>query len=279
MTFFIANFLQRIGLFLIFFKAVPNAQGFSSIFTPSKSDRKQMESPDQLALRWNVHSMDCTPLNYENMTISDDQLFPYHDDHIIIAAKPSGMLSVPGREIKDSVATRAAVKFGHDRIDKMVCHRLDMMTSGLLVLARSPIALHSLHDQFRKKSVRKRYQAVVHGIMPCSEGQVDLPIRLDVENRPRQMIDPFKGKPSLTEWAVIGREPDRTRIELEPVTGRSHQLRIHMESIGHPILGDNFYGTEESRSLADRLMLHAYSLAFEHPFSEKPVEFSLNCPF
>jgi len=258
---------------VLFFDFVFLAKAFSNLIIPKHAGTATEEKQK----RWHASCIESTV--YWNCSMPDEKLFPYVDEHIIVADKPSGMLSVPGREIKDSVALRAAVKFGHERIDLMVCHRLDMMTSGVLVLARSPVALQSLHAQFREKLVRKRYEALVHGIIPGSEGQIDLPIRLDVENRPRQVIDPLEGKASLTEWSVIGRSKDRTRVELVPITGRSHQLRIHMAAIGYPILGDNFYGTEASRSQSDRLMLHATSISFLHPQSQQPIQFRSTCPF
>lgn len=307
-------------LFLTIFLCIRCIKGFVTtqtaipyeavVFWGSAQANTEHSKGEDLNASWRVLSdvprsaaaLNVPSIPYGPIELSDDELFPYYDDHIIIANKPSGMLSVPGRDIKDSIASRAAVRFGHERIDKLICHRLDMMTSGIIVLARTDMAQKSLHKQFREKSVRKRYQAIVSGSIPCSEGQIDLPLALDVANRPKQRVDTEGGKPALTEWAVVGRELWRgagrkgaggappaatataaaaavTRVELEPVTGRSHQLRIHMESIGYPILGDNFYGTECTRDMSDRLLLHAYSISFEHPWTEEPVQAISKCPF
>jgi len=187
----------------------------------------------------------------------------FADDHVLVFDKPAGLLSVPGRlpENKDSLALRAQAQWP----DALIVHRLDMATSGLIVMGRGPDAQRALSVAFAERRVAKRYVAVVGGRVTQDAGEIDLPLIADWPNRPRQMVDPVLGKPSLTRYRVIGRDADRTRVVLEPVTGRSHQLRVHMMALGHPILGDEFYAPEPVRALSPRLLLHAEYLAFPHP--------------
>ncbi len=187
---------------------------------------------------------------------------------LIILDKPSGLLTVPGRGIdkSDCLLSRVQAEFP----DAMVVHRLDMATSGIVVMGRGPKSQRALSILFQDRKVRKCYQALVDGQWTSNpEGEINLPIMADWPNRPRQKIDPVLGRPSLTRYRVIGLDAskDASRIELFPVTGRSHQLRVHMESAGHPILGDDLYGTEKSRGKAGRLMLHASYIEFTHPDS------------
>lgn len=202
----------------------------------------------------------------------------FEDEHLAVLVKPSGLLSVPGKEIKDSLATRAAKHFGKSRIDRMIVHRLDMATSGLLVVALEKRALARMHDLFREKKVTKRYTALVHGVLD-GEGEVDVPIRKDPENPPLSMADPVHGKPCVTRWAVTGRGPSCTRVALSPVTGRSHQLRVHMAALGHPILGDYFYASGEALEMAPRCCLHAEELSFAHPITGEQLVFHNPAPF
>ncbi|MFT4797152.1 MAG: tRNA pseudouridine32 synthase/23S rRNA pseudouridine746 synthase, partial [Candidatus Azotimanducaceae bacterium] len=160
----------------------------------------------------------------------------YVDEHLLVVSKPSGLLSVPGRFVKDCVINRLVF----DYADARIVHRLDLDTSGLLVLARSQLATSDLNRQFRERTIEKAYEAIVAGIVEQNEGEVDLPIAPDPDNRPRQMIA-AAGKPSLTRYQVIARDHEDSRVGLYPVTGRSHQLRIHMATIGHPILGCDLY--------------------------------------
>lgn len=202
----------------------------------------------------------------------------YADEAIIVVDKPAGLLSVPGRGpgMDDCLASRVQKRFA----DALVVHRLDMSTSGLLVLARGA-GMHSLLSRFfRERQVAKRYVAVVHGLMAEESGEVNLPLICDWPNRPRQIVDFTVGKPSLTHFRVVSRDPaaNTTRVELEPVTGRSHQLRVHMASLGHPILGDDLYGGEAT-ALADRLLLHAMDLGLDHPASGEAVQFHAAPPF
>jgi len=185
----------------------------------------------------------------------------YFDESILVVNKPAGLLSVPGRgaDKADSLVTRVQQEFS----DALAVHRLDMATSGLMVFARGAEMQRRVSQMFRERKVEKRYVAVVAGKVEPMTGEVNLPIVADWPNRPLRKVDVGSGKPSLTRYRVLGYEKfvDATRLELEPVTGRTHQLRLHMASIGHPILGDALYGGQS----ADRLLLHAFLLSFIHP--------------
>ncbi len=200
----------------------------------------------------------------------------FADDSLIVADKPAGLLSVPGRgpERADCLVSRLQ----RDYPDALTVHRLDMSTSGLLVLARGEEMHRRLSKLFRDRLVDKRYVAVVAGLVEAESGEIDLPLIVDWPNRPRQMVDHSIGKPSLTRFRVLERNPENntTRVELEPWTGRSHQLRVHMASLGHPILGDELYGDESS---APRLLLHALTLAFPHPLTGETVSFRADAEF
>ncbi len=200
----------------------------------------------------------------------------YVDDHMLVAEKPAGLLSVPGRlpENKDCLITRLQ----SDYPDALTVHRLDMATSGLMVFARGAEAHRTLSKAFAERHVNKRYVAVVSGEL-TGDGEVDLPLITDWPNRPRQMVDHDIGKPSLTRWRVIGAGQDTTCVELEPVTGRSHQLRVHMMAIGHPILGDVFYASSKIEALSPRLLLHAARLSLPHPVSGETIDFQSEAPF
>ena len=197
----------------------------------------------------------------------------YCDASLLVVNKPAGLLSVPGRgaDKQDCLSARIQREFS----DALVVHRLDMATSGLLVFARSVQMQRSLSEIFREREVEKRYVAVVAGKVEPLTGEVDLPIAADWPNRPLRKIDAELGKPSLTHYRVLTQGADTTRVELEPVTGRTHQLRLHMTSIGHPIVGDNLYGGRA----AARLMLHARMLAFAHPLSGEALAFLCEPPF
>ena len=205
----------------------------------------------------------------------------YADESLLVLVKPAGLLSVPGRgeDKQDCLSTRAQRQFP----DARVVHRLDMATSGLMVMARSAAAQRGLNDAFASRQIAKRYIAVVDGHLSApitSWGVIDLPIIVDWPNRPLRMIDPVAGKPSVTRWRVLAQgERDVTRIELEPVTGRSHQLRIHMQAIGHAIAGVQLYGAPRVQAMADRLLLHACSLEFKHPTTAQVLQFVSPAPF
>ncbi len=197
----------------------------------------------------------------------------YQDGHLLIADKPAGLLAVPGRgaEKQDCLAARIQQAFA----DALIVHRLDMATSGLMVFARGTGMQRRLSQMFRERTVKKRYIAVVEGKLEGS-GEISLPIAADWPNRPMQKIDLAMGKPSLTRYTTLEHTAGTTRLELEPVTGRSHQLRVHLQAIGHPILGDALYG---NASLATRLLLHASALHLPHPVSGRPLNFHSVPPF
>jgi tRNA pseudouridine32 synthase/23S rRNA pseudouridine746 synthase len=203
----------------------------------------------------------------------------YCDDRVIVVEKPAGLLSVPGRgaDKQDCLSARVQREFA----DALVVHRLDMATSGLFLMARGTEAQRTLSIAFAGREVRKRYVALVTGRMPANEGEIDMPLIADWPNRPRQKVDQEIGKPSRTLWRVIAYDAasDTTRVELEPVTGRSHQLRVHLMAVGHPILGDALYAAPEVQGLALRLMLHATQLELAHPVSGKTLLFRSDPPF
>lgn len=191
----------------------------------------------------------------------------YADDCLLVFDKPSGLLAVPGRgpDKQDCLAARVQACYP----DALVVHRLDMATSGLIIMARGTHAQRALSRAFASREVEKRYVAVVagHPAAPQEDwGTIDLPIVVDWPNRPLRIVDPLRGKPSVTRWRVLGPAGgDATRVELEPVTGRSHQLRVHLREIGYPILGDALYAPPAVQAQASRLLLHARSLGFAHP--------------
>ena len=198
----------------------------------------------------------------------------YADDALLVLDKPAGLLSVPGRgeDKQDCLSTRVQ---RHWR-DALVVHRLDMATSGLMLMARGTAAQRSLNHAFAQRQVTQRYVALLHGCLaplPGDWGQVDLPIALDWPNRPRRVVPAEGGKASVTRWRVqAGADAAHTRVELEPVTGRSHQLRVHMLAIGHPIVGDALYFDRQPID-APRLMLHASQIALLHPIGKQPMQF------
>ena len=199
------------------------------------------------------------------------------DDDLLVVNKPSGLLSVPGRapELADCLHSRAQENFP----DARIVHRLDMDTSGVMVLACNAEAHKHLGQQFEYRKTEKVYIARVWGEITEDSGHVDLPLRCDWENRPRQMVDHDLGKSAQTDWEVLERKDNVTRVKLMPITGRSHQLRLHMEKLGYPILGDDMYAHDEAYAAAERLQLHAESLTLCHPTTGKSVTFTAPCPF
>lgn len=194
------------------------------------------------------------------------------DDHLLVLNKPSGLLSVPGRgeDKQDCLSRRVQAHYP----DALVVHRLDMATSGLMLMARSPAVQKALGLQFERREVHKRYTAVVEGELkpaasPDGWGLIDLPIIVDWPRRPLRIIDAERGKPSQTRWRALAfdQATHSTRVELEPLTGRSHQLRVHLQALGHPMLGDALYAPQAVQAKAPRLLLHACALAFVHPAS------------
>ncbi|WP_299348590.1 RluA family pseudouridine synthase [uncultured Maritalea sp.] len=201
----------------------------------------------------------------------------HQDDEILVLNKPSGLLTVPGKaaEHADCLEARAQSKFPTSRI----VHRLDMDTSGVVIMAMNPEAHRHLGLQFERRHTAKSYVADVFGKVEGDDGTVDLPLRCDWPNRPKQMVDHEQGRNAQTNWSVLERNENWTRMELTPITGRSHQLRVHMLALGHPILGDRFYASGEALDAADRLRLHALSLTVHHPRGGERVTFEAELPF
>ena len=197
----------------------------------------------------------------------------YRDDYIAVVNKPSGLLSVPGNQPQyyDSAMSRVKEKYGFCE----PAHRLDMATSGILLFALSKAADRELKRQFREREPKKYYQALVWGHVEQDHGVVELPLICDWENRPRQKICFEQGKRAVTFYDVLQRYPNNTtRVKLTPITGRSHQLRLHMLALGHPILGDKFYAHPQAKALSPRLCLHAESLQIQHPITGETMEFT-----
>lgn len=200
----------------------------------------------------------------------------YADRDLVVLDKPAGLLSVPGRGpgLEDSAQSRVASRYSA----AYAAHRLDMDTSGLLVIALRRKAEAALHQQFREHRVDKLYIARVAGSLHPDEGLVDLALSTE-EGVPRSRLDPA-GRPAQTAWKVLSRDADgSTLVALRPRTGRSHQLRLHMLALGHPILGDRFYAPPEVVAAAPRLLLHAAEIAFDHPYSGLRLSFRAEPPF
>ena len=197
------------------------------------------------------------------------------DDDLLVVDKPAGLLSVPGRDLPDSLQTR--LKDRHP--ESLLVHRLDMATSGLMVFARNKTAQRHLGLQFERRHTTKTYLARVAGTVDGESGRINLPLIADWPNRPRQMVSWKHGKPSTTDWEVLAREENTTRLALHPITGRSHQLRVHCWAMGHPILGDRIYAMDDVFEAAPRLQLHAWKLGLRHPTGGDPIEFESPCWF
>lgn len=201
----------------------------------------------------------------------------HEDAQILILDKPSGLPSVPPKPPKPSDCLHLRLRAAYG--EALLVHRLDADTSGIMVFARTKLAQRHLNWQFERRQVAKSYVARVWGDVVGEAGTIDLPLIVDWPNRPKQMVNFETGKPSITDWTVAGREPGVTRMALRPRTGRSHQLRVHLLSIGHPILGDYFYAPPEAYAAADRLQLHAETLGFRHPEGGGWVEYRVPAPF
>ena len=201
-----------------------------------------------------------------------------HADHqILVVEKPAGLLSVPGKgpELRDCLIARLRSAFP----EVLLVHRLDRDTSGVMVFALTPHAQRHLGLQFEHRQVHKDYMALVAGQPAAASGRISLPIAVDWPNRPRQKVCPETGRTAVTDWRLVGPAGrDASRIALAPQTGRSHQLRVHMLALGHPILGDSLYAEGAARS-HPRLMLHAEGLALRHPDGGRPVRFRSPTPF
>jgi tRNA pseudouridine32 synthase / 23S rRNA pseudouridine746 synthase len=220
---------------------------------------------------------------------ADTPLAVLHADHaLLVLVKPAGLLAVPGRgeDKQDCLSRRAQAQWP----DALVVHRLDMSTSGLVVMARGTQAQRALSRAFEQRQVHKRYQAVVAGqlVNPQHDNgwnTISLPLTVDWINRPRSKVCFTTGKPSLTRWRLAepqtpAEQPDiTTRLELEPITGRTHQLRVHLQALGHPIVGDALYATPAQQALCSRLLLHAVQLELPHPVSGQLLRFHSPCPF
>lgn len=214
----------------------------------------------------------------------DAVMLVHADEHLLVFDKPSGLLSVPGRgaDKQDCLAARAQRLYP----DALVVHRLDMATSGLFLMARGASMQRRLSDAFAQREIGKRYVAVVSGRLEMAVGGdasdwglIDLPLAADWPNRPRRIVDRERGKPSQTRWRVVSHDNTTTRVELEPLTGRSHQLRVHLQALGHSILGDALYAPPEVQAAAPRLLLHATDLRISHPLTGEALAFASPAPF
>jgi len=202
-------------------------------------------------------------------------VYVHADDAILVLDKPSGLLSVPGKTEGRSDCLQSRLLRAHP--ESLLVHRLDCDTSGLIIFARSKAAQGFLGQEFEQRRAQKTYIARVAGVMAADSGQVDLPLCADWPNRPRQHVDPINGRPAQTDWQVIDRSASETRVRLTPLTGRSHQLRVHMLALGQPILGDPIYAPNAAAH--PRLMLHAQDLSLHHPVTKTRVSFHAACPF
>ena len=220
-------------------------------------------------------------------------LLKFHlvDDALLVLDKPAGLLCVPGRgaDKQDCLSARVQAQYP----DALIAHRLDMATSGLLLMARGPAAQRVLSLAFAERRVHKQYTAVVHGLVadppdtpdaPDASngwGLIDLPIAADWPRRPLRIIDAALGKPSQTRWRIESRDSvaGTTRLLLEPMTGRTHQLRVHLQAIGHPIVGDALYGLDEQPAQPGRMLLHASALSFAHPVTGESLHFTSTATF
>ena len=202
---------------------------------------------------------------------------PLHEDEALLAFdKPAGLLAVPGRGPgkQDCLAARVLACWP----DALVVHRLDQATSGLMLFARGADMQRRLSRDFAARHIHKHYVALVARTLAAESGTIDLPLAADWPNRPRQQVDAVRGKPSLTHWQVLQRAAEHTRLALQPLTGRTHQLRVHLAAIGHPILGDALYG-DAAASASPRLMLHAAALQLDHPLHGTRLELHCAPPF
>lgn len=211
------------------------------------------------------------------MSLSDIVIL-HQDPALLIVEKPTLLLSVPGRaeNNKDCLITRLQ---HHGYPEARIVHRLDWETSGLMVIARDADSHRELSRQFHDREIEKAYIALCWGQPLLDSGRIEMPLRYDPDNKPRHIVDWQLGKHALTFWQVLERHEQFSRIELTPVTGRSHQLRVHMLSIGHPLLGDRLYAPPEALQLRDRLCLHASMLTLTHPHSRERLRFESSAPF
>lgn len=201
----------------------------------------------------------------------------FQDDYLLVLNKPSGLLAVPGRgpDLQDCLSARVQAVYPA----ALVVHRLDRDTSGLMVMALDLSTQRALNRLFAERQVEKRYVAVVHGTPATAEGVIDLPMRKDFDRPPCHKIDPIAGRPARTRWRLLESLGDRSRLEVSPETGRSHQIRLHLATLGLPILGDNLYAHAAACEMSSRLLLHATELSLTHPFTAAPCSWRSACPF
>jgi tRNA pseudouridine32 synthase/23S rRNA pseudouridine746 synthase len=195
----------------------------------------------------------------------------YKDDDLLVFNKPSGLLTVPGKapQHKDSLQLRVQRVWPCATI----VHRLDMATSGLLIMALNKAAHRHISKQFETRQVQKTYYARVLGVPTELSGTIELPLLCDWPNRPKQMVDGENGKPACTHWEYVSGDVESSLIKLNPITGRSHQLRVHMLALGHEILGDKLYASDKGKAMSSRLCLHAFNISFAHPVSADDLYF------
>jgi tRNA pseudouridine32 synthase/23S rRNA pseudouridine746 synthase len=243
--------------------------------------RRQSAPPAWLVekqARGEAQELNPVPVTYDYSPPMDPYLnVVYRDDDILVLDKPSGLLSVPGKDpaLADCLERRAREAFPEAR----TIHRLDKDTSGIVVMGMNRLAHSNISMQFEKRTTKKSYVSRVWGQVEGETGRIDLPLATDWDNKPRQRVDYENGRPAQTDWLVLEREPLATRVRLFPLTGRTHQLRVHMMMLGHVMLGDQFYATGEALAAADRLQLHAEELSFVHPGTGEKVSFVIPCPF
>jgi len=230
-------------------------------------------------LPYMLQGIDTTAPRHEQLGHYSDQQpeIVFEDSHLLVVNKPAGMLSVPGKVAVDSVEHRLRQQIPHSDNPNLLVHRLDQATSGLLLAAKSALVHKHLQQQFEARQVEKRYCALLEGVLLADSGSIELPLRVDLDDRPRQMVCAQYGKAALSVYRVIEKTAKTTRVEFRPVTGRTHQLRVHAahpDGLDAPIVGDDLYG-----NVADRLYLHAEYLAFQHPITGVRCEFIAATPF
>lgn len=198
----------------------------------------------------------------------------FQDEHIIVLNKPSGLLSVPGKALEH----RDCLQYRVQRVwpTATIVHRLDMATSGLMIMAMNKASHRHISKQFETRQIKKTYFARVYGKPESQKGTIELPLICDWPNRPKQMVDHENGKAACTHWQVLSTDNNSSLVQLNPITGRSHQLRVHMLSMGHPILGDRLYAHDVAKAMSERLNLHAAEITFEHPYTQSILNFT--CP-
>ncbi|MND52220.1 Ribosomal large subunit pseudouridine synthase A [compost metagenome] len=200
----------------------------------------------------------------------------YEDEALVVVNKPAEFLSVPGKNVQDSVYERMRLKYPN-ATGPLIVHRLDMSTSGIMLVAKTKESHKVLQEQFIKRTIKKRYIALLDGVVESEEGFIDLPLRVDLDNRPHQLVCYEYGKPACTKWEVVERKNNKTKIHFYPITGRTHQLRVHAAhpmGLNSPIVGDDLYGNK-----GERLHLHAEWIEFKHPTSKEIMTIQVEAEF